>query len=114
MLRSSQMQRVKEPSDTAVSPHTAWSSSSFRTSFCRLRSRNKRARKAFGSIVNGSPAFESENSPSRTSTSSKRKTRDLLAIKSIKILGGDPLSGEYCQCTAASCQQLSNDRGRDY
>ena len=39
-----------------------------------------RARKAFGSTANTWPAFVSENSRSRTSTSSNLKTKDLIAI----------------------------------
>src|SRR6202034_1332703 len=60
------------------SPQIALSSSSFVISFCGLCSRNMRTRKALGSMLNTLPAFVSENSRSRTSTSSKRKTRGLL------------------------------------
>ena len=74
------MQRVREASVTAVSPQTAWSISSLVISFWGLCSRNKSARKAFGSSVNTWRAFVSKNSRSRTSTSPKRKTKDLLAI----------------------------------
>src|SRR5882757_7583693 len=78
--RSSQMQRVREPSVTAVSPQTEFSSSSFEINFWGLRSKSKRTRNAFGSTANTLPALRSENSRSRTSTSEKRKTKDLFPI----------------------------------
>ena len=57
------MARVSEFSVTAASPQTAFSSSSLGMSFCGLRSRWRRTRKAFGLTGNTSPAFISENSP---------------------------------------------------
>jgi DNA-binding winged helix-turn-helix (wHTH) protein len=66
--RSSQMQRVREPSVTAASPHKELSSSSFEINLWGLCSRNNRARNAFGSTVNILPALMSVNSRSRTST----------------------------------------------
>ena len=78
--RSSQMQRVREPSVTAASPHKELSSSSFEINLWGLCSRNNRARNAFGSTVNILPALMSVNSRSRTSTSAKRKTKDLFPI----------------------------------
>src|ERR1039457_3286763 len=76
------MLRVSEFSDTAVSPHTAVSSSSLGMSFCGLRSRCSSTRNAFGSTGNTSPAFTIENSRSRTSASPNLKTNDLPAITS--------------------------------
>ena len=59
------MFRVSEFSVTAVSPHTALSSSSFAISFPGLRSRISRTRNAFGSTGQPFPALVSEELPLR-------------------------------------------------
>lgn len=74
------MLRAREFSETAVSPQTAVRSSSLGRSFWGLRRRMSRTRKALGSTGRTSPAFTSENSRSRTSTSANLKINDLPAI----------------------------------
>src|SRR5215469_4650362 len=74
------MLRVREFSETAMSPQTASSSSSLVMSLCGLRSRKSRTRNAFGSTASTSPSLARLNSRSRTSISAKLKMRHLCRV----------------------------------
>jgi hypothetical protein len=72
--RSSAMLRVSEFSETAQSFQTASSSSSFVISRCGFLSRKTSTRNAFGSTGNTSPHLTTQNSRSRTATSTSPST----------------------------------------